>query len=464
MPKDGQQSLLNFVSTLSAPGKQCEFVNTSTERSWPQQRGQWTVKAVNSASPSSSTKRKWWLTAFDQEPKKRKSMSQVLVSPNKLVPELQSLRDEICADTHALNEPLKASIDALLQIKGAWETGLKECQEIKCKNMELQHRIAKIEEDNKRLTSKVHQLEDRLLEGNIIFQGIPEQLWEAYEVTKEKVLTAVSHTISGTSQEDRMQQARMIPTKDVQRIGRHVVMKTRPVLVEFCHKANAEFLLSNRSHIPKGVYIDKQFSDETERERRKLWPILKAARQHENYQGKCKMEGPILIIKGKNYTTKNLYQLPEEINGFKATSKCEGNVLGFFRELNPLSNFHPTPFTINAQRYHSSEQYIQHQKCLLFGDKQTEQSILTTTSALECKVLSKDINKFDVTTWKENAYASCTPGILAKFEQHPTLTKLWLSTGNKQIVECCKDKDWGTGIPLFDQNALSRNIGTCKGC
>ena len=85
------------------------------------------------------------------------------------------------------------------------------------------------------------------------------------------------------------------------------------------------------------------------------------------------MEGPILIIKGRNYTTKNLYQLPKEINGFTATSKCEGNVIGFLGELNLLSNFHPTPFTINGQRYHSSELYIQHQKCLLFGNKQTEQ-------------------------------------------------------------------------------------------
>ena len=36
MPKDGQQSLLNFVSTLSASGKQHEFVDTSTERLRPQ--------------------------------------------------------------------------------------------------------------------------------------------------------------------------------------------------------------------------------------------------------------------------------------------------------------------------------------------------------------------------------------------------------------------------------------------
>ena len=204
-------------------------------------------------------------------------MSQLPTSPKKLAPELQSLWDEIHADTYALIEPLKASISALLQIKEAWKIGLKECQDIKCKNLELQHRIERIEEDNKCLNQKVHQLKDKLLEGNIIFQGIPEQLWEASEVTKEKVLTAVLHTISGTSQEDRMQQARIIPIKDVKQIGRYVAMKTHPVLMEFCHKADAEFLLSNRSHLPKGVYINKQYSDETECERRKLRPILKAA-------------------------------------------------------------------------------------------------------------------------------------------------------------------------------------------
>ena len=215
MPKDGQQSLLNFLGTFSASSKERKFVDISTERSRPQCHIQCNIPATNSISPSPSTKRKRKLTVLDQDPKKRKSMSQLPTSPKKLAPELQSLHDEIHADTHALIEPLKASIDALLQIKEAWEIGLQECQDIKCKNLELQHRIERIEEDNKCLNQKVHQLDDKLLEGNIIFQGIPEQLWEASEVTKEKFLTAVSHTISGTSQEDRMQQARMIPIKDV---------------------------------------------------------------------------------------------------------------------------------------------------------------------------------------------------------------------------------------------------------
>ena len=372
----------------------------------------------------------------------------------KLCPELAALKAEIRADTNKLIGLLKAGLELLLEVKGAREEGLRECQLVKEKNTELQARVERVKNENRKLSNKVNELEDKLLEGNIIFQGILEQLWEPSNTTKEKVLNAISHTISGDTVEDRMDQACKIPIKDVTRLGRYVAMRTRPVLVEFCHKGDVEYLLSNRTHLPKGVYVDKQYSAETERERRKLWPILKAAWQHENYKGKCRMDGPKLVIKGRNYSSKNLYQLPEEINGFRATSKSEGNVIGFFGELNPFSNFHHAPFVINGQKYHSSEQYIQHQKCVLFGDCSTEQLFLAAETPIDCKQLAKNISNFNAATWKENAKASCTPGILTKFEQHDAFGNLLRSTGTKTLIECCNDKDWGTGVPLHYANAL----------
>ena len=97
------------------------------------------------------------------------------------------------------------------------------------------------------------------------------------------------------------------------------------------------------------------------------------------------MDGPRLVIKGRNYTSSNLHSLPLEINGYSTTSEedQEKNRIGFFRELNPLSNFHPTPFTIHGHCYHSTEQFIQQQKCLLFGDKETKQQVMTSEAALE---------------------------------------------------------------------------------
>ena len=216
------------------------------------------------------------------------------------------------------------------------------------------------------------------------------------------------------------------------------------------------YLLSNKTHLPKGVLVDKQYSEETEKERRKLRPILRAARKSENYKGKCRMDGSVLVIKGRNYMSDNLHTLPLEINGYSATSResQDENMIGFFGELNPLSNFHPTPFAINGQNYHSSEQFIQQQKCILFGDHDTEKLTMSSESALDCKILSKDIKQYDHERWKQNAKTSCTPGILAKFEQNQTLQKLLLSTKNRHLVECCHDKFRGTGVPLHDTDAL----------
>ena len=209
-------------------------------------------------------------------------------------------------------------------------------------------------------------------------------------------------------------------------------------------------------HLPKGIYINRQYSEATEKERRKLHPILRAARKNENYRGKCKMEGPALIIKGRNYTSGNLHQLPDDINGYRATSRLDENekVIGFFGELNPLSNFHLTQFNINGINYHSSEQFIQHQKCVLFADKGSEKMVLTAETPLECKTIARNIINFDPAVWKDNAKACCTPGILAKFEQNPWLSKLLISTNGYKLVESCNDKEWGTGVPLHVPNAL----------
>ena len=198
--------------------------------------------------------------------------------------------------------------------------GMPECNNLRNENTELHARINKVEKDNCILNNRICQLEDKLLEGNIIFQGVLDSIWEPMETMKEKILTAISHTISGDSQEAKMDQAQKSPIKEVTRIGRFSAMRKRPVLVEFHYKSDAIYLLSNKTHLPKGVYVDKQYSKHTEREHRKLCPILCAARKSENYKGKCQMDGATLVIKGRNSTSANLHQLPLEINGYMATS------------------------------------------------------------------------------------------------------------------------------------------------
>ena len=151
-----------------------------------------------------------------------------------------------------------------------------------------------------------------------------------------------------------------------------------------------------------------------------------------------------------------LNKLPSELNVFNLTSKSNKDTIGYFGELNPLSNFHPDPFTVNGVHYTCSEQYIQHTKAILFKDYVTAKKILNATTALECKTLSKEIDNYDKTTWENSAKERCMQGIQQKFAQNSALKDVLIHcTGNKTIIESTTDSFWGSGVPLHRQDCLN---------
>ena len=169
------------------------------------------------------------------------------------------------------------------------------------------------------------------------------------------------------------------------------------------------------------------------------------------------------MIKGRVYDKSNLDKLPEDVNVSSVSSKESDNVFRFFGELNPLSNFHPAKFVYNDIEYHSSEQLIQYQKAIQFGDKTLASEILRAKSALECKCLSKDISNYNHEQWKEVAKNRCEEGIMAKFMQNGVIRTYLLKTGKKRLVECCSDRLWGNGIPLYDEKCLNPSSWSAQG-
>ena len=163
------------------------------------------------------------------------------------------------------------------------------------------------------------------------------------------------------------------------------------------------------------------------------------------------------------YSHNNLEELPEDISAASVSSKENENVVGFFGELNPLSNFHQSPFVYNGVEYTCSEQLIQYQKALYFGDKTSADKILNAQTGLDCKKLSKEITNYNHYKWKIEARVRCEEGIKAKFMQNSGIRSYLLNTGTKKIVECCNDKLWGTGIPLYDENCLNPTHWTNQG-
>ena len=169
------------------------------------------------------------------------------------------------------------------------------------------------------------------------------------------------------------------------------------------------------------MFVDHEYNKETERARSTLRPILKAAKKIPEYKKKCHLEGAKFILDGKSYSKESLHKLPERISSYNVSTKENDEVVGFFGELSPFSNFHPSPFRYNEQDYHCAKQLIQHEKAKLFGDIETEDKILKARSAIECKQLAYETENYDHNHWISNASRLCKAGIRAKYEQNNSL-------------------------------------------
>ena len=380
-----------------------------------------------------------------------------------LSPELAKL-ERILSRKQELNlEGIKKDIKLLLETEEIIKKQQDTIDELKKENYELNVKCNKLEKNQTRLRKRVSDIENELYSPNIILHGISESEYEEGPERYRLVTEVIATTICAGSYEEQIQIARKIPIKKTYRIGRYNIHRGRPIVVNFVYHEDCEYLLSNKKHLPRGVFADRQYSQDTEEKRRILRPIYKTAINHHEYKGRCKMEGEYLKIQGRCYGINNLQDLPDDLNGFKCTSREDTDTIGFYGELNLMSNFYNCDFTVNKVRFHSSEQMIQFNKAKHFGDHLTMSQILYADTPLECKQLARDIANYNEDNWRQVAKNMCQEGINEKFKQNPTLGKILIDTGSKKIVECSFDKHWGNGLPLSNRRCLDKKLWENRG-
>ena len=324
-------------------------------------------------------------------------------------------------------------------------------------------RLNKVEQENKELKQRLTEIEDKLLEKSITINGISEEKYEDPGPRRIKLNHVIAHTLSGNTFDEKLEKASSMQIESTERIGKYNPSKGRPIAVNFMCKTDADTVLLNKKKLTKGIYADHYYSVETERERKRLRPILSAARRLEEFRGKCRMDGTELVIRGKRYTMKNLSELPQNLSPELVSSKQDADHYGFFGEFNPLSNFHPAEFTHEGITYQHSEQFIQATKANFCGDKESLKQILITESAYKCKDLGRNITNCNIVNWNSNAKRLCLPGLLSKFEQNSGLAAFLKNTGNKSIIECCYDDVWGNGKPLSDPECIDSTKYSSQG-
>ena len=122
-----------------------------------------------------------------------------------------------------------------------------------------------------------------------------------------------------------------------------------------------------------------------------------------------------------------------------------------------LSNWYPSPFTLDGIAFSSMEQYMMYRKAVCFGDDKVAAQILVTEDVAEIKTLGRLVSGYDESLWNGVRQIVVYEGLLAKFSQNSELGGQLKKTGNTVLAECAvKDRIWGIGLSMHDSDRLDR--------
>ena len=119
-----------------------------------------------------------------------------------------------------------------------------------------------------------------------------------------------------------------------------------------------------------------------------------------------------------------------------------------------LSQWWPSPFTVDGVEFATAEHYMMWRKAMLFRDNVVAGRVLTADHPQRAKALGREVRGFDERTWHNARFDIVVAGSVAKFDQHPDLREYLLNTGERVLVEASPvDQVWGIGLRATDGRA-----------
>ena len=317
-----------------------------------------------------------------------------------------------------------------------------------------------LKHENISLKERISKIELNQLTNNVIITGVPKQQWEPYEVTKQHVLDTVATSIRSKSDDERQQNVLNVNQININyctRVGRFRPNQNRPISVTFQNREDKDLLMSGKSNLPPGLYVNHEYPPHVKKNHDHPQPILHLAKSIPSLKDKCKLVDDSLILNGSKYTVDNILSLPEEVAAYKAAQKSNETHIAFYGEFRPYSNFHPCQFTVNHHTFHCSEQFIQYQKALMFSDSTMANEILKCETTIDAKRLGYKLNEFDMKRWSADGCSICLDGIREKFVQNPNLLCMLKATAPKLLTEASSDRLWQTVVDLWDHQCLNQD-------
>ncbi|CAL9545029.1 hypothetical protein SUDANB37_04335 [Streptomyces sp. enrichment culture] len=119
-----------------------------------------------------------------------------------------------------------------------------------------------------------------------------------------------------------------------------------------------------------------------------------------------------------------------------------------------LSQWWPSPFTVDGVGYATAEHWMMAAKARLFGDAEAERQAVSAAGPAQAKRAGRLVRGFDEAVWQRERYGIVVAGNRHKFAQHAELRHFLLGTGERVLVEASPlDRIWGIGLAADDERA-----------
>ncbi|NEC69053.1 NADAR family protein [Streptomyces sp. SID9727] len=119
-----------------------------------------------------------------------------------------------------------------------------------------------------------------------------------------------------------------------------------------------------------------------------------------------------------------------------------------------LSQWWPSPFTVDGVTYASAEHWMMAGKARLFGDAEAAERAVAAKSPAEAKKTGRLVRGFDDAVWERERYGLVVAGSVHKFGQDAELAAFLLRTSDRVLVEASPmDRIWGIGLAADDPRA-----------
>lgn len=119
-----------------------------------------------------------------------------------------------------------------------------------------------------------------------------------------------------------------------------------------------------------------------------------------------------------------------------------------------LSQWWPSPFTVDGVTYATAEHWMMAGKARLFRDAEAVRRALAAGHPAQAKKAGRLVRGFDEDLWARERFRIVVEGSVHKFAAHPELREFLLGTGERVLVEASPvDRVWGIGLAADDEAA-----------